>query len=256
MPEEPLLVLERVERRFGGVTAVAGVSFDVRRGSVTGVIGPNGAGKTTLFNLITGALVPTGGRIRFLGRDVTGWPPERLARLGMARTFQNIRLFRSLTVREHLELSLHLGARRPGWWQVAGPDAGGEELIGRILDTLHLTAWADAGATTLSYAAQRRVEIGRALALRPQLLLLDEPAAGMNPAETRELAEMLSGLAAEGLTLLLVDHDMGLVMNLCRHIVVLNFGEVIARGRPRDIQREPAVLEAYLGRGWADRAQD
>lgn len=250
----PVLAVRGIVRRFGGVTAVDGVSFGVGAAGVTGLIGPNGAGKTTLFNVITGAYRPSAGHVLFQGRDVTGWGPGRLARAGIARTFQNIRLFARLTVREHLELAWYLHLRRPGWLRGSGPDEVGRQRMGGVLRHLHLVGMEDRVAVTLPYATQRRVEIARALVVEPRLLLLDEPAAGMNPVESRDLREVLAGIAAAGVPMLVVDHDMGLVMNLCSQVVVMNFGRVIATGAPEQVQRDEAVLDAYLGKGWGQHA--
>ena len=241
-----LLRLSGVGKRFGGVVALDSVDLEVRAGEIASVIGPNGAGKTTLFNVMTGMLKASRGSIEFGNSHVAGLRAHRIVRLGLARTFQNIRLFSSLTVREHFRLAQHAAARR-GESRDAG-DARLEEL----LDLLDLRGVEDRLATELSYGQQRRVEIGRALATAPRLLLLDEPVAGMSREETTAIAELLRALRGRGLTILLIEHDMSFVMELCDRITVLDFGNVIACGDPTSIQREPRVLEAYLGREGGD----
>jgi ABC-type branched-subunit amino acid transport system ATPase component len=245
---EALLRLSGVGKRFGGVVALDGVDLEVGPGEIASVIGPNGAGKTTLFNVMTGAMTASKGAIEFAGSCIAGLKPHRIVRLGLARTFQNIRLFRSLTVREHFRLAQHAAARRG-----ESRDAGAARLE-ELLDVLDLRTVEDRPATELSYGQQRRVEIGRALATAPRLLLLDEPVAGMSREETAAIAALLRTLRGRGLTILLIEHDMSFVMELCDRITVLDFGNVIACGEPACIQREPRVLEAYLGRE-ADDAQ-
>ncbi len=239
---EALLRLSAVGKRFGGVVALDGVDLEVSRGEIASVIGPNGAGKTTLFNVMTGAIRATKGTIEFAGSDIGGLKPNRIARLGLVRTFQNIRLFHSLTVREHLRLAQHAAARR------GESREAGMKRMEELLQVLDLGAVAERQATELSYGQQRRVEIGRALATGPKLLLLDEPVAGMSREETAAIADLLRRLRSSGLTILLIEHDMSFVMDLCDRVTVLDFGNVIARGEPARIQREPRVLEAYLGR--------
>ena len=241
-----LLRLSGVGKRFGGVVALDSVDLEVHAGEIASVIGPNGAGKTTLFNVMTGMLKASKGSIEFGNSHVAGLRAHSIVRLGLARTFQNIRLFSSLTVREHFRLAQHTAARR-GESREAG-DARLEEL----LDLLDLRGVEDRLATELSYGQQRRVEIGRALATAPRLLLLDEPVAGMSRDETTAIAELLRALRGRGLTILLIEHDMSFVMGLCDRVTVLDFGNVIACGDPASIQREPRVLEAYLGREGTD----
>lgn len=228
-----------VTKKFGGVTAVDGVSIAVRPGEILGLIGPNGSGKTTFLNLISGVLRPSGGRIVRAGRNLARLPQHRFAEAGIARTFQNVRLFASLSVYQNVQAA-------------AFSTRGGNDADARTrsaLDQLGLFAVADAAAGTLSYGDQRRVEIARALVCQPSLLLLDEPAAGMNREETDVLMAVLKALHQDlGIGILLVDHDLTLINALCDRIVVLNEGQVIAEGRPDEIRRDPAVIEAYLGR--------
>jgi branched-chain amino acid transport system ATP-binding protein len=262
-----LLVVQAIERRFGGVGAVRDVSLAVSRGETVGVIGPNGAGKTTLFNLLSGHERPDAGRVTFAEQDVTGAAPERLAALGLARTFQHGRVFGNLSVLDNVLVgaSARLRAVRP-----AVPLLGGAlELVLALLRPAsvrreeqalrdeaasllamfgeRLTPRAGDPAHSLSYANRRRVEIARALALRPRLLLLDEPAAGMNETETAELADVLYGLKQAGQTMLLIEHKLELVMRLCDRVLVMDDGAVIAEGRPEEVRADPAVIAAYLG---------
>ena len=224
-----LLELAGLSRRFAGLLAVDGVEMTVARGSIHAVIGPNGAGKTTLFNLVSGVIAPSAGQIVLDGADITGLGAERRAALGVARTFQNIRLFASMTVLENV-LAGMLPRERVGLADRAGQ-----------------------AASDLSYGDQRRLEIARAMAPSPRLLLLDEPAAGMNPAETAALATLVRGLRDRGATILLVEHDVHFVMGLSDHVTVLNFGRRIFDGPPAAARRDPAVIEAYLGAGVAER---
>ena len=250
----PLLEVSGLTKRFGGVEALADYHLRLDRGELLGLIGPNGAGKTTVFNLLTGVSRPSAGRIAFDGRDITGRAAHRFAAFGIARTFQNVRLFRDLSVLENVMAGLH---RRHGsglWPTLLGLPSfrqAEREIRDRgrdLLARLGLEAFAGLRAADLAYGDQRRVEIARALATEPVLLLLDEPAAGMNAQETAALVEMISGIHRDlGLTVILVEHDMKLVMRLCRRIQVINRGEVLALGSPREVQNDPAVIDAYLG---------
>ena len=231
------LVLDRVRVRYGGVIALDDVSLEVVPGRTLGLIGPNGAGKTTLINAATGIAALASGTIALGPRRLDGAPPHRIARAGIARTYQNIRLFGALDVRTNLAAGAFA---QPG--RLTGEAARG--LLERA-GVAHIAL--DALASALPYGDQRRLEIARALAARPAILMLDEPAAGMNPAETARLVETIRALANDGIGILLIEHDMTLVRAACDAVVVLNFGEVLARGTPAEIARDPAVVEAYLG---------
>jgi branched-chain amino acid transport system ATP-binding protein len=255
----PLLALHAITRRFAGLTALEDVALAVMPGTIHALIGPNGAGKTTLFNLITGLLPPSGGSIHFQGRPITRLPAHRRTALGLARTFQNIRLFPSLPVLENVLTGLHprlSAGLLPTLLRLPRFRAEERAAVARaraVLDLTGLAAAAERPAGSLSYGDQRRLEIARALAPAPALLLLDEPAAGMNPAETAALATLLRRLPGMGTTLLLVEHDMGFVMGLSDHVTVLNFGRRIFDGRPEAARRDRGVIAAYLGQKVADR---
>ncbi|MDR2726398.1 MAG: ABC transporter ATP-binding protein [Deltaproteobacteria bacterium] len=249
-----LLALQEVTRRFGGVVAVSDLSLAVPEGSITGLIGPNGAGKTTAFNMISGFYTPQQGRIIFQGRDITALSPHQICKLGIARTFQNIRLFAGGTALENVMVGCHV--RRKGqWWMpiVCWPGIGNEEREIRkqaesLIARLELTRYLHEKATSLPYGVQRRLEIARALATRPLFLLLDEPAAGMNPQESEDLMRFIEHIRDEfDLTILLIEHDMRVVMGVCRYIWVLEYGSLIAEGTAEAIRRNPKVIEAYLG---------
>jgi branched-chain amino acid transport system ATP-binding protein len=248
-----ILSVKGLSKRFGGVQAVNDVSFDVPPGSIKALIGPNGAGKTTLFNLISGALSPDSGTITFNGSAVQGLRPHQVATKGMARTFQHIRLFPKMSALENIMIGRHVHGRA-GF--VAGmlnlPFTWKEERMIReksreIMTFLGITALADSEATSLAYGQQRIVELGRALACEPRLLLLDEPAAGLNMRETVEMAALISKIREQGITVLLVEHDMSLVMNISDEIIVLSYGEKIADDRPLAIQKNREVIRVYLG---------
>jgi branched-chain amino acid transport system ATP-binding protein len=237
----PSLEVRDITVRFGGNVALDAVSMAAEPGCVTGLIGPNGAGKTTLFNVVTGLLAPNGGRVVLDGRDITRMSPAKRARLGLARTFQRLELFSVLTVRENIRVAADI--RRSWSRDKSDPAAVVEEIIERI----GLGAIADERVDALPTGQCRRVELGRSLATRPEVLLLDEPASGQDENETAEFARLLTTLAEEGTVVVLVEHDVHLVMNVCKTVHVLDFGQIIAVGTPSEIQTNDAVLAAYLG---------
>ncbi len=242
-----------MSKAFGGVNAVDGASFGVAEGQVHGLIGPNGAGKTTIINLISGLLRPDRGTIQFDGKRIDGGPPHRIAALGVRRTYQNIRLFPALTALENVTVGQH--TRRTDtllerlWFspRVASEERRLREDAQRLLARVDIAALAEVRASNLSYGDQRRLEIARALGSRPRLLLLDEPAAGMNRTEAQALGRLVRSLVGDGLTVLLVEHNVRLVMEVCDRITVLDFGRVIADGTPAEVSRDEAVIAAYLG---------
>lgn len=254
MSAEIVLEARNMTRRFGGLYAVDNVSFEVRRGEIFGLIGPNGAGKTTMFNLITGMTPPTHGELFYEGRNITNKRPHEIAMLGIARTFQNIRLFGTLTALENVMIARHIHTKSGVIEGVLGlPPAPQEERAVRerameLLELVGLAEAADQQARNFSYGDQRRLEIARALALEPKLLLLDEPAAGMNQNEKGTLSAFIRRVREQfDLTIVLIEHYVPLVMGLCDRIAVLNFGQLIALGAPEAVQNDPAVIEAYLG---------
>jgi ABC-type branched-subunit amino acid transport system ATPase component len=252
-----LLRLDNVQRHFGGVRAVDGVSLEVEEGSIYGLIGPNGAGKTTLVNVVTGYVPFQSGRAWLGSDELTGLPAHRIASVGVARTFQNIRLFKDLSAQENVVVGMHARRRDDTLAQLATlpifrrDQKARLEEAHRLMDSVGLTAKDIKGraAGTLPYGDQRRLEIARALALKPRLLILDEPAAGMNPSEKHGMRELIESLNKEGLTILLIDHDMRLVMGVCTRVAVLNFGKKIADSTPEEVSTDAGVIKAYLGTG-------
>lgn len=250
-----MLKVSSLTQRFGGITALEDVTFSVRKGEITGVIGPNGAGKTTLFNIVTGIYTQTSGSVALEGADISSQPAEKLAARGLVRTFQNIELFGNMTVLENVMLGLHTGSscgliscmfKMP--WHLRE-----ERQIRNIalewLDYCGISDLADQKASNLPFGKGRLLEIARAMAVKPRILLMDEPAAGLNNRETVELAMLIRRIRGAGVTVVLVEHDMELVMDICDRIIVLNLGKKLAEGTPREIQENSAVIAAYLGEG-------
>ncbi len=248
-----LLEVDHLTKSFGGVIAVADVSFALPAGRIHSIIGPNGAGKTTLFNLIAGVYAPSGGRIRLDGGDVAGLPPHVLAARGVSRTFQTPQIFADMSAAEnvmvgrHRQLDRRLLPSLVGWKSVAAADRAARARAAELLATVGLDEAGNTPAGALPYGAMKRLEIARALAGEPRLLLLDEPAAGLNPTETAEIDRLIQSIAAGGVTVVLVEHDMKLVMAVSDHVIVLESGRKLAEGSAAEIRADPAVIAAYLG---------
>lgn len=250
-----LLEVQHISKHFGGLKATDDISMQVEQGEILGIIGPNGAGKTTFFNLITGTYRLTSGKILFDGKDVTNYTPEKMAKLGMARTFQNIKLFKFLSVLENVKVGFHIQTSTGMADSILhtkryrNDEALANEKGMEILRRVGLADQAALLAGNLPYGWQRRLEIARAMALSPKILLLDEPAAGMNPSETAELMAFIRTLRDDGITVVVIEHDMKFMMNLCDRIVVINYGKKLAEGTPAEVTRNEQVIEAYLGTG-------
>ena len=249
--DNPILEIRNLSRRFGGLTAVSGLSFSVQRGSIHGLIGPNGAGKTTTFNVISGFYAPSGGQVIYDGLDVSGRKTAALAELGLIRTFQGTTLFQEFTVRDNVRLGCHRRARSGFLSRVLGTDGAVEAAANlkadEVLDFFGLSELAEEQALNLPHGHQRALGMAVALAAEPKLILLDEPFTGMNPEETRRMMELVIQVRARGVTVMLVEHDMQAVMGLCDVITVMNFGARLTEGTPEEVRRDPAVIEAYLG---------
>lgn len=250
-----MLKIDNLHLSFGGIKALQGISFEAKEGEITGVIGPNGAGKTSLFNAISGFYAPQQGSVHFEGQDITGLSPDKRAELGLARTFQNIALFRGMTVLDNIKLGGHTRLKTNVWQALRYFGAAQREELEfrrdieeRVINFLEIDHIRKMPITMLPYGLQKRVELARALAMQPKVLLLDEPVAGMNREETADMARFILDVQEQfGTTILLVEHDMHMVMDICAHIVVLNFGQQISSGPPAQVSEDQAVIDAYLG---------
>ncbi len=248
-----VLELKNITKNFGGISALTDVTFKINEGEIFGLIGPNGAGKTTMFNVITNMFPPTSGEISFLGDKISGIKPHKITDKGICRTFQNIRLFSQMSVLENVLVGGHCRSKSGVFSSVfrtnsqRKEESGMNEKAVELLELVGLSSYQDVVAENLAYGQQRRLEIARALASSPRLLLLDEPAAGMNETETEDLFDLIKKVQKRGITVLLIEHDMPFVMKLCDRITVLNFGKKLAEGTPEEIQNNQDVIEAYLG---------